>query len=151
MLEQDFLTGIMLQGGNGTMQNDTFGYNPRSERVTWDPSQATATRPLAIQKDGTWYTYGYDITKNVCEVFGPAGLHPHVLQLRSLRERIRFRRRLPTLPMVFGALRLRTRPCLLQLPPLLTPAWPLPLPRPHRRTRRSQPLRLREEQSECLL
>ena len=26
--------------------------------VTWDPSQATATRPLAIQKDGTWFTYG---------------------------------------------------------------------------------------------
>ncbi len=41
--------------------------------VTWDPSQATATRPLAIQKDGTWFTYGYDITKNICEVFGPAG------------------------------------------------------------------------------
>ena len=41
--------------------------------VTWDPSQSTATRPLAIQKDGSWFTYGYDITKNVCEVFGPAG------------------------------------------------------------------------------
>ena len=41
--------------------------------VTWDPSQPTATRPLALQKDGTWYTYGCDITKNVCEVFGPAG------------------------------------------------------------------------------
>ena len=41
--------------------------------ATWDPSQPTATRPLAIQKDGTWFTYGYDITKNVCEVFGPAG------------------------------------------------------------------------------
>ena len=40
--------------------------------VLWDPSQETATRPLAIQKDGTWYTYGCDITKNVCEVFGPA-------------------------------------------------------------------------------
>ena len=70
VLEQDFLTGIMLQRGNGTTQND---YNPRSELVTWDPSQPTATRPLAIQKDGTWFTYGYDITKNVCEVFGPAG------------------------------------------------------------------------------
>jgi len=91
---------------NGTTQNDTFGYNPRSERVTWDPSQATATRPLAIQKDGTWFTYGYDITKNVCEVFGPAGY-------------------------------IRT--------------WPLPLPRPHRRTRRPQPLRLRPKQPECLL
>ena len=73
VLEQDFLTGIMLQRGNGTTQNDTFGYNPRSERVTWDPSQATVTRPLAIQKDGTWFTYGYDITKNVCEVFGADG------------------------------------------------------------------------------
>ena len=31
--------------------------------VLWDPSQETATRPLAIQKDGTWYTYGCDITK----------------------------------------------------------------------------------------
>ena len=37
------------------------------------PSQPTATRPLAIQKDGTWFTYGYDLTKNICEVFGPAG------------------------------------------------------------------------------
>ena len=41
--------------------------------VTWDPSQATATRPLAIQKDGTWFTYGYDLTKNICEVFGQHG------------------------------------------------------------------------------
>ena len=41
--------------------------------VTWDPSQPTATRPLAIQKDGTWFTYGYDLTKTICEVFGPAG------------------------------------------------------------------------------
>ena len=41
--------------------------------ITWDPTQAIATRPLAIQKDGTWYSYGLDLTKNVCEVFGPAG------------------------------------------------------------------------------
>ena len=41
--------------------------------VTWDPSQPLATRPLAIQKDGNWFTYGYDLTKNICEVFGPAG------------------------------------------------------------------------------
>ena len=41
--------------------------------LTWDPTQPIATRPLAIQKDGTWYTYGWDLTKNVCEVFGPAG------------------------------------------------------------------------------
>ncbi|MBQ8445013.1 MAG: hypothetical protein IJX22_01330 [Opitutales bacterium] len=39
--------------------------------VTWDPSQPTATRPLALQKDGNWFTYGYDITKNICEVLVP--------------------------------------------------------------------------------
>ena len=41
--------------------------------VLWDPTQPTATRPLAIQKDGSWFTYGHDITKNVWEVFGPSG------------------------------------------------------------------------------
>jgi len=41
--------------------------------ITWDPTQAVATRPLAIQKDGTWFTYGLDLTKNVCEIFGTSG------------------------------------------------------------------------------
>lgn len=41
--------------------------------ITWDPTQNIATRPLAIQKDATWYTYGWDLTKNICEVYGPAG------------------------------------------------------------------------------
>ena len=41
--------------------------------ITWDPTQLIATRPLAIQKDGTWFTYGIDLTKNVCEVFGATG------------------------------------------------------------------------------
>ncbi|MDO5463183.1 MAG: RHS repeat-associated core domain-containing protein, partial [bacterium] len=41
--------------------------------LTWDPTQPIATRPLAIRKDGTWYAYGWDLTKNICEVFGPAG------------------------------------------------------------------------------
>ncbi len=36
-------------------------------------SQPTATRPLAIRKDGTWYAYGWDLTKNICEVFGSDG------------------------------------------------------------------------------
>ena len=51
----------------------TRSAHPALWLVTWDPSQPTATRPLAIQKDGTWFTYGYDLTKNICEVFGPAG------------------------------------------------------------------------------
>ena len=29
----------------------------------------TATRPLAFQNDGSWFTYGHDLTKNVWEVF----------------------------------------------------------------------------------
>ena len=41
--------------------------------LTWDPTQLKATRPLAIRKDGTWFAYGLDITKNICEIFGPAG------------------------------------------------------------------------------
>ncbi len=41
--------------------------------ITWDPSQPVATRPLAIQKDGTWFTYGWDLTKNICEVYGQHG------------------------------------------------------------------------------
>lgn len=41
--------------------------------ITWDSTQPVATRPLAIQKDGTWYTYGLDHTKNVCEIFGVNG------------------------------------------------------------------------------
>ena len=41
--------------------------------ITWDPMHTIATRPLAIQKDGTWYTYGLDLTKNVCELFGTTG------------------------------------------------------------------------------
>ena len=41
--------------------------------LTWDPSQFTITRPLAICKDGTWFAYGWDRTKNICEVFGSAG------------------------------------------------------------------------------
>ncbi|MBR6798057.1 MAG: RHS repeat-associated core domain-containing protein, partial [Opitutales bacterium] len=51
----------------------TRAAHPALWLVTWDPTQTTATRPLALQKDGTWFTYGYDITKNVCELFGPNG------------------------------------------------------------------------------
>ncbi len=51
----------------------TRSHHPGLWLITWDPTQPIATRPLAIQKDGTWYTYGLDLTKNVCEVFGSAG------------------------------------------------------------------------------
>jgi len=51
----------------------TRSHHPCLWLLTWDPSQPIATRPLALQKDGTWYTYGLDLTKNVCEVFGSTG------------------------------------------------------------------------------
>ena len=69
--------------------------------ITWDLSQPIATRPLAIQKDATWYSaparlasqdsrsqvcsrlgvwllkshpaYGWDLTKNICELYGSNG------------------------------------------------------------------------------
>ena len=51
----------------------TRSHHPGLWLITWDPTQPIATRPLAIQKDGTWHTYGLDLTKNVCEVFGTTG------------------------------------------------------------------------------
>ena len=51
----------------------TRAAHPALWYITWDPTQPVATRPLAIQKDGTWYPYGWDLTKNICEVYGPAG------------------------------------------------------------------------------
>ena len=51
----------------------TRSHHPALWFITWDPTQPVATRPLAIQKDGSWFTYGWDLTKNVCELYGPAG------------------------------------------------------------------------------
>lgn len=47
--------------------------HPALWHIAWDPREKIATRPLAIQKNGTWYTYGYDLAKNVMEVFNPHG------------------------------------------------------------------------------
>ncbi len=41
--------------------------------ILWDPTESIATRPLAIRKDGAWYAYGIDLTKNVCELFDTVG------------------------------------------------------------------------------
>ena len=51
----------------------TRSHHPALWYITWDPTQPVATRPLAIQKDSTWYTYGWDLTKNICEVYGSTG------------------------------------------------------------------------------
>ena len=39
----------------------------------WDPIQPVATRPLSLRKNGTWYTYGHDLTKNVTELYKADG------------------------------------------------------------------------------
>ena len=51
----------------------TRAYTPALWYILWDPTQPTATRPLAIQKNGTWYTYGWDLTKNICETYRTDG------------------------------------------------------------------------------
>ncbi|MEE1265772.1 MAG: RHS repeat-associated core domain-containing protein, partial [Akkermansia sp.] len=51
----------------------TRSHHPALWFITWDPTQPVATRPLAIQVNGTWYTYGWDIVKNICELFSTIG------------------------------------------------------------------------------
>jgi RHS repeat-associated protein len=41
--------------------------------VVWDPAEQTATRPLLLQTPSGWFTYGFDQTKNVTELFDPTG------------------------------------------------------------------------------
>ncbi len=70
-LHQRYLYRGYLQIACCDLTRDT---HPCLWLITWDPTQSTATRPLAIQKDATWYTYGWDLTKNICEVFSADGL-----------------------------------------------------------------------------
>ena len=37
----------------------TRSHHPSLWYIAWDPTQQIATRPLALQKDGAWYTYGW--------------------------------------------------------------------------------------------
>ena len=41
--------------------------------ILWDPTEPVATRPLAIQTAGGWFTYGLDLTKNVTELYKSDG------------------------------------------------------------------------------
>ncbi|MCR5183648.1 MAG: hypothetical protein K6B46_02995 [Opitutales bacterium] len=45
----------------GNHGNATEAGTPALWFVFWDPTQATATRPLTIQKNGTWFVYGQDL------------------------------------------------------------------------------------------
>ena len=51
----------------------TRSAHPSLWLITWDPTLPVATRPLAIQKDGTWYSYGWDLTKNIWEAYTTTG------------------------------------------------------------------------------
>ena len=60
----------------GLTSADWTVYNNGTKRTrnsSAPTSGIIATRPLALRKDGTWFAYGWDLTKNICEVFGPAG------------------------------------------------------------------------------
>ena len=41
--------------------------------ILWDPTEPRATRPLALQKEGSWYSYGLDLSKNVKELYSRTG------------------------------------------------------------------------------
>ena len=80
----NLLTSMLYKRGSTAVAQRSYTYDalgrpltraahPVLWYITWDPTQPVATRPLAIQKDGTWYTYGWDLTKNICEVYAPAG------------------------------------------------------------------------------
>ena len=47
--------------------------HPDLRFIFWDPTQSVATRPLAIRENGVWYTYGWDLTENICELYGQEG------------------------------------------------------------------------------
>ena len=51
----------------------TRSHHPALWLITWDPTQPVATRPLAIQINGTWLSYGWDLTKNICELYSTTG------------------------------------------------------------------------------
>ena len=60
----------------GLTSADWVVYNNGTKRTRYSSvptSDITATLPLALRKDGTWFAYGWDLTKSICEVFGPAG------------------------------------------------------------------------------
>jgi len=41
--------------------------------IAWDPTEPIATRPLALQTQSGWFTYGFDQVKNVTELFDASG------------------------------------------------------------------------------
>ena len=47
--------------------------NTTKHAILWDPTQPTATRPLAIQQGKKWHTYAWDLTKNITALFTPTG------------------------------------------------------------------------------
>ena len=81
VLTSSITAEVVMVDGFALSQKDTAGvvttftrsHHPALWYITWDPTQPIATRPLALQKDGTWYTCGWDLTKNICEVYRTSG------------------------------------------------------------------------------
>ena len=69
----------------------TRSWQPALWYILWDPTQPTATRPLAIQKDGVWYAYGWNLTKNICEIYGQTGYIGDSDKIRTTKKQIKFR------------------------------------------------------------
>jgi len=42
--------------------------------IVWDPTEPVATRPLALLRDTSWWSYGFDQVKNVTELFEASGV-----------------------------------------------------------------------------
>jgi len=51
----------------------TRSHHPGLWLITWEPIQPLAARPLAIQINGTWHTYGWDNNKNISELYSTSG------------------------------------------------------------------------------
>ena len=54
--------------------------------ILWDPTELVATRPLAIQTAGSWFAYGWDLTKNVMELYKSNGTIANSYSYAPLRR-----------------------------------------------------------------
>ena len=89
--------------------------------ILWDPTEPVATRPLAIQTAGSWFVYGWDLTKNVMELYKSNGTIANSLLLRPLRRSHAKGQHHQSPSMEQRGVRRGIRACLLQLPPLYPP------------------------------
>ena len=130
----------------GTLVECAYDY--RGRRCTKKVTVAgTATRPLTFRhaEKSLMLFYAFDGNKNVSDLFFFAlqngiGAHYEYAPFGAVTRTAK-----ATSSKVDLIARLGTGPGLLQLPPLLSRPGQVAFPRPHRGTRRKEPLRLRRE------